>query len=231
MLRVNNKLKNNGFTLVEVLLSIAIMAIMTTLIWSSLHRTLNAREFVQQVDEKYHGVRIAMNRIAKEISMAFLSKHQLYDKRTETMFVAKDSKPIDELVFTSLSHLRMIKDANESDQNVIHYYGERDEDDPSITNLMRREMVRILDKDENENMDNGVSYILAENVVEFDLKFWDDQGLDWIDEWDSTEIEKAWRLPRWVQIQLTVNDERGRETTFITKTEIYLLQPFSWKAR
>src|SRR5687767_9263303 len=65
--------RQSGFTLMEVALAVAILAVMATLTWGSIARSFDAYETVKGIDERYHNVRIAMNRMAKELSMAFVT--------------------------------------------------------------------------------------------------------------------------------------------------------------
>jgi hypothetical protein len=83
---------------------------------------------------------------------------------------------------------------------------------------MRREAPRI-DADWDEG---GRAYVLAEDVKEFSLRFFDPRKDDWTDEWDTENAEFAGRLPTVVEIRMTVEDEAGEDLTFLTKTRINL---------
>ena len=118
-----------GFTLAEILIAVAILAIVSTLIYGSFARTFEIREFVGQVQERYHGVRTALERMSREISMAFIYDCRELDtptgeRRLWTTFKVERSGKIDRMVFSSFSHVRLVRDTNESDQNVLSYYGE-----------------------------------------------------------------------------------------------------------
>ncbi len=222
------KLKSLGFTLMEVMIAIAIIGTIVSMIWISINRAITVREQTMAVNERYQGVRLALNRIAGELSMAFLVKHQFWDKRVKTMFKGIGENPASRLTFTSFSHQRLFTDVNESDQNVITYYGDADPDDPNKTNLYRREKVRIGTENENLNTDKSSKYILTEDINEFKLEYWDEKQKEWLSDWDSTQVEKADRLPSLVKIELIVNDPFGEEITFVTKTRIALTSPLKF---
>jgi general secretion pathway protein J len=214
--------KYQGFTLMELMIALSIMGIIVTLIWGSFSKTFDTSEFVQSVQQKYHNVRVAMTRIADEISMAFLYFSKDPNIRAKTLFVGEDGNPGDRLTFTSFSHMRMVRDCNESDQNVLTYYLERSEDKPGTYNLMRMEKNRIYDEETNIGEEKGVSLILAEDVTSFQLEYLDEQQDMWVEEWDSRSVEKADRLPRMVKVSITIIDEKGEEVTFVTKSTIHL---------
>lgn len=211
-----------GMTLIEVSVAIGIIAIIGVLTWGSIARSFDAYETVQGIDDSYHNVRVAMNRMAKELSMAYLTaqrRHRGQERIVTQFFKYEDSSPLPELHFASFAHQVFLKDAKESDQAEISYFGENDPEESGIVNLMRREAPRV-DADYDEG---GRAYVLAEDVRDFELRFFDPRKDDWTDEWDTENAEFAGRLPTLVEIKLTVGDEDGEDMTFITKTRINLV--------
>lgn len=215
---------DRGFTLMEVALAVGILAMMATLTWGSIARTFDAYETVTSIDERYHNVRVAMNRMAKELSMAFLTNAAERDRGKEqmwkTIFKAEPGTPFYKISFTAFAHYILRADSKESDQCEIGYFGAPDEDDPRRMNLVRREDPRI-DRDPDEG---GRTYVLAENIKDFKLRFFDPNDDDWTDEWDTESSDHAGRLPSIVEITMVIEDENGKDLTFMTKTRINLLR-------
>ncbi|MCK6544933.1 prepilin-type N-terminal cleavage/methylation domain-containing protein [Myxococcota bacterium] len=210
-----------GFTLMEIALAVAILAVMASLTWGSVARTFDAYETVTGIDARYHNVRVAMNRMVKELSMAFLTsarRDKGKERMWETIFKAEPDTPFAKLSFTSFSHQILRADAKESDQSEIGYFGAPDEDNPRQMNLMRREDPRI----DREPDEGGQAFVLAEDIKEFKLRFFDPKDDDWTDEWDTERAEFAGRLPSVVEITMVIEDENGKELKFVTKTRINL---------
>lgn len=210
-----------GFTLMEVALAVAILSIMATLTWGSIERTFDAYETVTGIDERYHNIRVAMNRMARELSMAFLTsarRDKGQERMWETIFKAEPSTPFAKLTFTAFAHQILRADSKECDQSEISYFGGRDDDEPRQMNLLRREDPRI----DREPEEGGRVYVLAENIKDFKLRFFDPKNDDWTDTWDTEDQEFAGRLPTIVEIKMTVEDENGKELVFMTKTRINL---------
>ena len=212
-----------GLTLIEVSMAVGILALMATLTWGSIARSFDAYEAVTDIDRRYHNVRVAMNRMATELSMAFLTSDQRHrNSRTGrkwiTHFKSDPKGDFHEIHFVSFSHQLLRSDAKESDQNEIAYFGDRDRDNPDVMNLMRRE-ASIIDTEWEEG---GRAYALAENITSFKLRFWNDRKQDWTDEWDTENTEFRGRLPSIVEITMTTDDENGEELKFVTKTRINL---------
>jgi general secretion pathway protein J len=209
-----------GMTLVEIALAIAILAIMGTLTWGSLARSFDAYEAVNETDQRYHNVRLAMNRMAHELSMAFLTAPARdfgQEQMWKTIFQAK-SGDIYELHFTSFAHEIMRENAKESDQCEISYFGDKDEEKRDQTNLMRREDPRI----DREPTKGGVELVLAEDIKKFKLRFFDPKDDDWTEDWDTERPEYAGRLPTIIEITLEIEDENKKELKFLTKTRVQL---------
>ena len=83
-----------------------------------------------EIAEREHEVRLALERMAREISMAFLSAHRDCDTpKTKTIFKTSNSSIGTRLDFTSFSHLKLHADANESDQNELSYFVDRNPED------------------------------------------------------------------------------------------------------
>ncbi len=213
-----------GLTLMEVALAVAILAVIATLTWGSVARSFDAYETVTDIDRSYHNVRVAMNRMAKELSMAFIDsdrRHRGKERMWKTIFKSENGSPFQVLHFTAFAHEILRADAKESDQCEISYFGETDPDHPGQINLMRREDPRI----DREPTEGGRSYVLAENIKDFKLRFYDPKDDDWTNDWDTLDDEEyRGRLPTIVEITMVIEDENKHEVKFVTKARINLTQ-------
>lgn len=220
--------RQRGFTLAEILIAVAILAIVSSLVYGSFARTFEAREVVSRVQQRYHNVRSALERMSREISMAFIYDCREIDtptgeRRMWTKFKVERAGKIDRMLFSSFSHLRLVRDSNESDQNVLEYYGEDDPDDPAVMNLMRREKVRI----DGEPERDGRSQIMCHDIESLHFELWDEEQQEWLEEWDCTQVEHQNELPRLVRISLTLVNEHGAEMPFTTTTRIFANKPLA----
>ena len=215
-------------TLIEIALAVAILAIMGTMTAGTIGRSFDAFEAVQAIDGKHHNVRVALNRMARDISLAFLTDQRAVDdedKLWKTIFKGEPSGSIHKLSFTSLAHEVLREDAKESDQCEIGYFGESDPDDRGQQNIMRRDDPRL----DSEPEEGGRAHILAEDVKSLEFRYWDSKQDDWTDEWDTEDTEFVGRLPRFVEIKIVIEDTDGKDATFTTKTRIYNTRVLSIK--
>lgn len=212
-----------GFTLLEVMISLGIMALLGALVWGSFAPTWEAKEFVDKEAAQYHGIRLALSRMSREISMAFVSDN--YDatryRERPTHFVGKDSGQDDELRFTTLAHERLYQDAKESDQSIVEYRVDRDPDDRDKLALIRREKTVIDDDPE----DGGSEAVLATGIDGLDLEYYDTEEKDWVREWDTHDVAYANQLPERVRITLHAKGDDGKERKYTTQAVVFLRTP------
>ncbi len=202
------------------------MAIISSLIYGSFARTFDVRDLVTQSQERYHGLRVALERMARELSMAFVYNCQQLDtptgeRRQQTLFKLEHEGKFDKLTFTSFSHLRLFKDVHESDQNVLSYFGEDDPKHSSQYNLMRREKARI----DGQPEEGGETQVLCPDIKELRFDFWDDVKNDWVDDWDCSRIERQNQLPRLVRIKLVAAEGHDKQIKLSTIARIFTLKP------
>jgi general secretion pathway protein J len=220
-------MRTRGFTLVEVLVAMAILAMVTTLTWSSFRQSFATKSQIEAQAGRYRTVRLALDRIAREISMAYVSQDEdMSQPERRTRFVGKRHTDIDELLFSYFGHQRLYQDANECDTALIAYYSARDRGDSRKINLMRRETRRLSYYKIDDQA--GQSDVVCDDVVRLKLDYWDTRDKTWRDEWTTTQADgQSNRLPGKVRITLTVHDERGVEVPFQTMVRIAMSEPLS----
>jgi general secretion pathway protein J len=215
------KLKQQGFTLMEIMIAVSILGMIGTLSFGTLRSSVDARERTLGVTDHYHQVRQSMLRMTREIQSAFLSEHRdCEDPQNKTIFLGKRSSNGMRLDFTSFSHFKIRADANESDQNELSYFVDSHPDDSSRKALFRREQARI----DEEPEEGGSIKLMAEDVLDIEFEFFDPQDKEWEDEWDSTSMDFKGKLPLFVKIQITALDSAGNEQKFTTKTRLFVQQ-------
>jgi prepilin-type N-terminal cleavage/methylation domain-containing protein len=217
----------SGFTLIEVMLVIAILAFITTLMWSSFSQASRSKKRIEAAQERTHTVRVALLRMAREIEMAFLSENATPGTtifRTQLLGVSRPD--VDELAFAAFAHQRLRGGAAEADTSVISYFGERDPDDRRILNLMRRETRRLAPA-EVQTLP-GETYILCPDIVRLKFTYYDYHKKEWHDEWD-TKIPGSIYLPSHVRISLTVLDEQLKEVSYATDARIQMTEMVGYR--
>ncbi len=224
-----------GFTLVEVLIAIAILAMISTLLFTSFSSLKRSKDGVRRVSERHREGRMAISRVARELQSAYISRHlppDINQAVVRTAFIGTQGAPADRIDFNAFVHRRMDRDARESDQAELSYFGMASETERGVFDLVRRTNPKL----DHEPEKGGRVQILATDIDLFDLRYLDPLTGLWVEEWDSTESIKQFdRMPLQVRVILILNggarvsQGRGRDPlTFATKVSIPLLQPLSF---
>lgn len=218
-------MKTRGFTLMEVVIAIAITSFIGVVIGVSFNTTIQNKDIIEGQAEHYRMLRAAMNRMVREIGAAYVSDRydskryrDAYDRPTN--FVGKR----DQLLFSTLSHQRLYGDAKESDQMIVEYQV-KSSPDPKAKgrmDLVRREKALLEERMER----GGTEDSLFEGAKKIEFQYWNSERKQWEDEWDTRRTERKSILPTRVKITLTAVDESGKEVKYTTQTRIMLNTEF-----
>lgn len=210
-----------GMTLIEVMVAVTILGMVATIVFSGFSQTMRNKRRVEEQADRAHVIRVAMERMVQELSMAYVSVHRPLNPAQQVMntcFIGGHSGRGDRLDFTSFSHRRLYRDAHESDENEISYFVTEHPEDHSRLVLARREQNRV----DDDPQTGGTVQILVEDVVSFEAEYLDPQTGLWTESWDTTDIShQPNRLPTQVKLMLTVKDEQApqHERTYTTRAQ------------
>ena len=210
-----------GFSLLEVMIAIAITAVIGAMAAGVFQQVDHAATVARQQGERYAGARLALTRLSRELSMAFLSEH--YDRARfrdrPTLFKGEG----DQLLFTPMAHVRLVQDAKESDQAVVEYLVERDPVSGEDA-LFRREKARLDDEPDR----GGRKDLVATHVKALSLRYWDLKRKEWVRQWSTRTPEKLDELPTRVRIELEVKLADGRTEKFTTQARVAITAPLDF---
>ncbi|MFA4991188.1 MAG: prepilin-type N-terminal cleavage/methylation domain-containing protein [Candidatus Omnitrophota bacterium] len=178
-------MKRNAFTLVEVLIALAILAVVvasTLTIFKSVSKSWQRGE---TRSERYHNARTAAGKMAAEVSQAILSENGA------AKFIG-DKEGVRFISFISAQG-GMFEPAE------ISYWLDRD----------RNLLMRNEDTDPDYDFSTyDASDVLGDAIYELEFSYYD--GLSWNDEWDSSGAPGN-ALPKAVKIKIRVDDKKGKE--------------------
>jgi general secretion pathway protein J len=219
-----------GFTLIEVMVAMAILAMVSVLVWSSFRQTALTKRNVEAQAARYRTVRLALDRMARELAMAFLSQNEdTAQPERRTRFVGHRRTGVDDVIFSYFGHQRLYEDSAEADTAVVSFTSEPDRERRGVTNLMRRE-TRRLGYGKPEDL-SGQKDILCDEVTSLKIDYYDARDKQWRQEWNTTSADgQPDRLPSKIKLTLTVKDERGKDVPFQTQTRVMMQEPLNLRA-
>lgn len=219
-----------GFTLIEILVAISILVVVAAVLYRSMALTYETKARVMEINDRYHEGRQVMERITRELRMAFLHAAPAVgeleeDPTFKTVFNGEE----EELSFAATAHLRMRAESRESDQAEFHYFLKSPEHKSKYRGktLYRRESGRIDSKPDR----GGSTWPMVDGVKELKFEYWDEKKEiaedAWKRSWDSEKDEKD-LLPARVRISLVLDmgDDRP-ELRFVSQAAPKLRKPIS----
>jgi general secretion pathway protein J len=226
--RAGRRRGSAGFTLIEVMLALAILTFIVSILWGTFSQTSSIKRRTELVQDRTHAARVALMRMTREIEMAFLSDSEnpaLPERRT--MFMGTAHTDIDDLRFSWFGHQRLRADSSEGDTAVVTYYSAPDPEQQGVLNLMRRETRRL------EAVDPltlpGESYVLCPNVAKLKFAYYDYKKKEWREEWNTMGVDGVQYLPTHVRITLVIYDERGQEMVFTSSARIMMTERVAYR--
>lgn len=211
-----------GMTLIEIMIALAILGTIVTLVYGAFSQTAKHKERVERDLNRDHEIRSGLNRVVRDLQMAYTSVQVNPDQSLQPMktaFILKQDGSGSRIDFNSFSHRRLRRDAHEADQCEIGYFVTRNPNDASRSVLARREQAPIDDDPES----GGVSQVLVDDVASFAIEVLDPVTLEWQETWDTVQgAGQPNRLPLQARITLTVPNPRnnGRDLTYGTRVSM-----------
>ncbi|HVU03120.1 MAG TPA: prepilin-type N-terminal cleavage/methylation domain-containing protein [Polyangiaceae bacterium] len=226
---------SRGFTLIEMIIAIAVLSGICMLIYGAFAGMRSSKEGVERIDDRYHEGREALRRIARELAGAYVSMHKPLDPTfvvQKTAFIGTRGTPADRVDFDSFANQHLDRNSHASDQCELSYFGASAPKEQGVFDLVRRMSPRLDVKPER----GGRVDVLATDIDLFRLRYLDPLTGNWVETWDSTDtLTHTNQLPIYVHVKLVLNG--GRRSTFgrsqgtlkfETKIPIPMYQPLSF---
>ena len=176
-----------GFTLVEVLVAVTLLGTVAAMVFASLLTTTQTVEAGRAHATREQTVRKILRLMAEEI--AFSKRSIAYP--WVGMNGTQDGQPADILAILAMSQevISVTATAKESDTVRVVYTRERDR----LIRFVRKNLFTVTDT--NESLDQME---LADNVLAFNVRYYDEQNRIWLDEWPN-----AAKLPKALLLEVT----------------------------
>ena len=201
--------QSSGFTLLEVLLAMAILSVIMTVIYASFSTAGKNVEQAETIRDESDIARTLINRLSDDLSNAYLNS-AMNSPKVLTVFYGKkeeieagDEKiRHDSVSFTTLTNWRR-PDSKETELWEVGYFFKERPDGQGFT-LFRKEK-RELSKDVPA-LEGGVEYEITDRVESLQFTY-SQNGSTWTDTgWDSRSSSFGQKLPKVVEIAIALDN-------------------------
>lgn len=197
-----------GFTLIEVLVAISILAIVLTSVYGIFSSVSLARGRLQADSAEYHRARVIFDRLGRELRGAYFSAQ---DARLAFVAGSSNDDSLDELELTTTAVSPLSKTGS-GVARVRYRLTEDQEDSDGRQVLLRSEQPAYQTSEKLENVD---MMRLAAGIESLSVRFF--SAGQWQEEWDS---HSSGSLPEMVQLTLRLPVATGEALIFQSAFEI-----------
>jgi prepilin-type N-terminal cleavage/methylation domain-containing protein len=200
---VQHPAQPSGFTLLEILLALAILALVLSSLFSAYSETITATELVEASREVDQGARLTLAQMADDLKSLYQQEVKGDPKDSPYRFQGgsgeSDEEAAEILNFASTAHMGFDPAGPSMSVNRIAYVLKKSGEGAQYFQLNRRERPFA----DFQGQGGETEMELADNVEELAVTYGDDTRTT-LTEWDSASPEHAGRPPRLVQIRLKV---------------------------
>lgn len=213
MTRVNNK----GFTLLEVMLAVSILAVVSSMVGFALNSTVDLLAATANRKDIYRQARITLDRMRGDLTAAVADGGVGFiGTKTEI-----NGRQADSLVFSSMAHLVFDGGRSDKGSTTIAYKVIEDENDPGSLKLLRADNLSVFAGESNDEE----AYTLCAGLRSLQLTYWDAESQK-NDSWESkpdkeNELE-AVLLPAAVFITLEFWQDSEHKTVIPFRSGVWL---------
>lgn len=187
-----SRCRETGFTLVEVLLAVALLTLVSAMVFGSLIMTTRIIDASRAQAAREQQVRRVLRVMAEELSIG----------KSDSAFPwvgvngAQDGQPADTVAFLTLGDGLVTGRDSELMRVVYTRDGSR------LLRFVRRNLYGLTDESLGQ-------VELANNVAGFNVRYFDGQGLVWVDDWAAAGS----KLPRALLVEVTFLEPDAESTT------------------
>jgi type II secretion system protein J len=185
-----------GLTLIEILISLTLMAMMFLMMNETMNDVSWTRNKVHNQSEDNHTLFVTFSRLYDDIHQAFLANTSFEGrlKPRLTGFIGTNTS----LNFSTMSGLHFIENKPDTHAHHVGYFLQQEDEGGST--LRRRSSDYLLEDLEQ----GGKTFVMLKRVVSLNLEYYDSNKRNWQSEWDTNKTAFAGRLPEMVKVTLEI---------------------------
>ncbi|MDZ4787271.1 MAG: prepilin-type N-terminal cleavage/methylation domain-containing protein [bacterium] len=222
-----NKNQKSGFTLIEVVIAIAILAVITTVTYSALTQIIRSKNVLDDRRELNSVAYALLNRMVRELQLAYSGIGLMPDEpegkqRAQNINMIGEQKVLlnqkrgDTLQFLALEGGQYLPDGGAHSGLVQLRY--RVEENPELKNKENQTFLLIRDETPltrpfEKAFSKRMIFPIVDNLVTLQYRYFDAEESKWLDSWEE---DKNFGLPTQIEIRIEMLSPNGEIHSFVT---------------
>ncbi|WP_028580350.1 PulJ/GspJ family protein [Desulfogranum japonicum] len=210
-----------GFTLLEILLALSILAVVGAMVGYGLHSTVQVVAATRDQRQVYRYAQITLARITSDLKSTIVHP----DIAFEGISPKDDAESVTVLSFASLAHLSFDGSETGNALTKLQYRIVREPDTDGLYKLVRDDRLILPGQEDDEDQTSG--FVLARGIRQLEIAFIDQDSQE-VDSWDSfSQMEEdadytTQLFPHAVRISLQFALNRDQDENLALQTMVWL---------
>jgi len=213
-LQINIRSSNGGYTLLEILVALAIVTLVLSITYASFSAITSRTEATERSSRVYHAAGIIMDRLFLDLTCAYVRSSGL-EGDSDISFQFQEGAPgtdsWERFSFTSTAHLHLSPEDPGGDMGRISYQLLKSDAEGEGYLLYRTDEPLFAETTIRES----APLLLGQGLTRFSVEFFD-RDENPFKAWDSTQEVHRDQLPARITISFAIEGEDGMEYPFMT---------------
>lgn len=206
--------QENGFTLLEILLAIFILAILVSTVFVSFSAVFKNADTLEKHQKVYETARICMSRITEDLTRLYITPETAYsppgpNDPPDPFRVVGDThqsgmENFPKLRFASWAHLPLSGVRQDGIAEIIYYVFTTGE---GIHQLRRKDSLIVMQNPERSDFEEDpADPILIEGITAMEITYIDAED-ETFERWDSDSKDSKYGTPKAIRVAIDLGDE------------------------
>jgi prepilin-type N-terminal cleavage/methylation domain-containing protein len=238
MSKMSATARDSGFTLIEVILAISILAVMVLLNYQLLRGIIKAKELIEDRRDVMYIANSLLTRLSRELQLAVaLPQHPLFEcpegpvsappptnaGQQRFLLAESEGKPASILFMAKGAGQQTADSSGQTGVVMLKYSVEQDPDRRS-----ERDAPLVLLRSETpssgqilKDCKKEIRFPITTSLLDFGLRFYDGQKRSWSSEWKE---QRALPLPHIIEFTLVLQSPMGNKVTHTSAVRVTSVQ-------
>lgn len=203
-----------GFTLIEMMLAVAILGIIMVMLAGSFHAVVAGKVHAENRLKGDREARAVLRQMTDELTGAIQTPLVASHVQLIGRASMNNGVPLDRISISTVDVGQRRSVSGYGAEEIVDYFGKPNPEHPGWFMLMRQERSALLPSN-TAGINLAPPVILASDILKLHLRYYN--GNMWLESWNSNSLPPGEQLPQAVSISLVLADSSGAKIALSTQ--------------